>query len=273
MDNVVALYNRHPINEGEVLSKLQADGKDLDALQPADLLRYDQDHYGGTEATDALADRIGLQPGMRVLDVCAGLGGTSRYLAWKYGCTVQGVDLTASRVAGAQALTERVCLQDRVSFLQADATQLAVSPAGFDAAIGQEAFIHIADKAALLGGCHRMLRDGGRLGFTDILGGPGLTEREQARLREDIAFNAFVSADEYEAQLRAAGFREVGREDLSPWWSRILRDRLEMFRSLEAETVKRYGREAHDRYIAIYELFVDCMESGRLGGGRFVATK
>jgi ubiquinone/menaquinone biosynthesis C-methylase UbiE len=205
MREVVAFYDEHPINEGEVLSKLQADGKQLDALQPADLLAYDQDHYGGTEASDALAQRLALAPGMRVLDVCAGMGGTSRYLAWKYGCIVVGVDFTASRVAGAQALTRRVGLHERVTIVQGDATRLALSPADFDAAVSQEAFLHIADKAALLGGCRRMLRPGGRLGFTDLLATPRLTDADRKRLAEAIAALGLIAAEEYTAHLTGAG--------------------------------------------------------------------
>jgi hypothetical protein len=61
-------------------------------------------------------------------------------------------------------------------------------------------------------------------------------------------------------------------EDLAPGWSEILRARLEMYRSLEDETVKRFGRERHERYIAGYTHFVECIEAGRLGGGRFLAV-
>jgi len=275
MDEVRALYDEHPINEAEVLSKLQADGKALDALQPSDLAAYDQDHYGGLEATDVLAQRLGLTPGMRVLDVCAGLGGTSRYLAWRYGCTLVGVEVNAGRCAGAAALTVRVGLADRVRIVSGDATALeqALAERDFDAAISQEAFLHIPDKAALLGGCCRALRAGGRLGFTDLVATPRLTARDRERLREAIAAVSLIAVEEYTAHLERAGFREVTYEDLSPWWSRILRGRLEMYRSLEDETVRRYGRERHERYVAGYTDFVEIIESGRLGGARFVATK
>lgn len=276
MKIVEAFYDRHPINEAEILSKLQADGASLDALTPEDVTRYDQDHYGGTEATDALVAALALQRGERVLDVCAGMGGTSRYLAWKHGCDVTGVELTAGRTQGANALTARVGLGDRVRVVQGDATALPppeLQAASFDAAVSQEAFLHIPDKDALLGGCCRMLRDGGRLGFTDLLATPRLTDDDREKLAGSIHAHSLIPAEDYEAHLRAAGFREVYREDLSPWWSRILRGRLEMYRSLEDETVRRFGQEHHDRYIAGYTHFVEAVEAGRLGGGRFVAVK
>ena len=69
------------------------------------LQQHDQDHYGGTAATDRLIPEAGVKPEDLVLDVCSGMGGPARYLAWKTGCDVTGLDLTASRVEGATELT------------------------------------------------------------------------------------------------------------------------------------------------------------------------
>ena len=48
----------------------------------------------------------------RVADFCAGLGGTVRYLAHRYGADVTGIELTPARVAGAEELTKRVGLRN-----------------------------------------------------------------------------------------------------------------------------------------------------------------
>jgi len=42
---------------------------------------------------------------------------------------------------------------------------------------------------------------------------------------------------------------------------------------LEAETVARFGRERHEKYIGAYTFFVELIDNGRLGGGRFHALK
>jgi len=79
---VIRFYDTHPINEQEILSKLAAKGVSLDALTEEELKEFDQDHYGGFTATDRLAEAAGIQRGHRVLDVCSGLGGPARWLAW-----------------------------------------------------------------------------------------------------------------------------------------------------------------------------------------------
>ena len=59
-----------------------------------------------------------ISSGSLVADFCAGLGGTVRYLAHKYGADVTGIEFTPARVAGAQELTRRVGLQDDAASLK-----------------------------------------------------------------------------------------------------------------------------------------------------------
>ena len=106
----VYFYNRHPISCEIILTKLQASRGHLDGLRPEELFPHDQDHYGGLAATDELARGAQVGNGSRVADFCAGLGGTVRYLAHKYGADVTGIELTPARVSGAQELTRRVGL-------------------------------------------------------------------------------------------------------------------------------------------------------------------
>lgn len=270
---VVSFYDEHPINEAEILSRLRGDGKHPEALEPEHLFAYDQDHYGGLEATDALAALLGLEESSTVLDVCSGLGGTSRYLAWRYGCRVVGAGLTASRVEGAANLTAMVGLDDKVSFVLADACALEFPPDSFDAAVSQEAFLHIPDKAALFASLHRVLKPGAGLAFTDWIAPPGLSDGERARLREGIAAHHIAGVDEYRTVLKGAGFRSVQVEHLSSWWRELLVERLAMYKSLEDGTVRRFGQERHEKYIEAYTFFVDLISNDRLGGGRFHAVK
>src|SRR6266853_1380211 len=63
---VVAFYDRHPINETQVLASARDGTTGLRALGPEDLWRWDQDHYGGLAAVETLAQRAAIAPGMAV---------------------------------------------------------------------------------------------------------------------------------------------------------------------------------------------------------------
>src|SRR5258707_9039549 len=114
----IYFYNRHPISYDIILAKLQASRGNLDGLRPEELVPHDQDHYGGLTATDELARGAQVSNGSRVADFCAGLGGTVRYLAHKYGADVTGIELTPARVSGAQELTRRVGLHGTTGIVQ-----------------------------------------------------------------------------------------------------------------------------------------------------------
>ena len=118
--------------EHAILEALAAAGKNVDALTIDDLAAADQFHSGGKGATQRLARLAALGPGMRVLDVGGGLGGPARTLAVEFGCHVTVVDLTASYVRAAAALTARLGLADRVTHRVGDALALDVDPGAFD---------------------------------------------------------------------------------------------------------------------------------------------
>jgi sarcosine/dimethylglycine N-methyltransferase len=273
--SVIDFYDRHPISESQVLAAVRRRrGVLADApLTADDLFDFDQDHYGGLAAVDSLARLAGIDAGAHVLDLCAGLGGPARFLASRRGCRVVAVELNAGRATGAARLTRLVRLQQMVRVVRGDAIALPFGGARFDACVSQEALLHIADKSAVLREAHRVLTVGGRLAFTDWVARPTLGDGERRRLHEWMAATTLQSLDGYRALLGTAGFRAVVVEDLTDEWRSILRARLEMFRALREETVARLGEARYREYDQLYAFFVGLIEAGKLGGGRFSATR
>ena len=271
---IIEFYDRHPISESQVLDAVRRARGGLDAALTADdLFPYDQDHYGGLAAVDELARRAGVTAGSRVLDICAGLGGPARFLASRRGCRVMGVELNPGRAAGMDRLTRRVGLSASVAVVRADATALPFAAGRFDACISQEALLHVEDKAAVLAEARRVLGAGGRLAFTDWITHPGLGDAERAQLTEWMAAVTLQSIAGYRALLGRAGFRAVESEDLTDEWRGILKERLVMYRALREETVRRLGEARYREYDQLYAFFVNLVDAGKLGGGRFSATR
>ncbi len=268
--DVVAFYDRHPINEAQVLESARAAARGT--LEPGDLWQWDQDHYGGLAAVEALAHRAAIAPGMAVLDVCAGLGGPARVLAHRYGVRVTGVDLTHSRCAAGARLTALVRLQPLVRHVRGDAQRLPFRARVFDAVVSQEGLLHVPDKAAVLAECARVLRPGRRLAFSDWIARPRLADNERRRLFEWMAAVSLQTVEGYRVLLARAGFRGIATEDLSEEWTDILRERLRMYRGLRAQTVARFGQARYDEYNQLYAFFVGLVEAGKLGGARFSAA-
>lgn len=271
--SVVHFYDTHPINEEEILTKLVACGVDVDEMTEEALKEFDQDHFGGTEAVDVLAERAGIKAHHQVLDVCSGMGGPARLLAHRIGCRVTGIDLTQSRVESARRLTERVGLSHLVDFVHGDATAMPLPDAAYDVLVSQEAWAHVPDRSNLIAECARVLKPGGVIAFTSIVTREGLTSGEQARLAAEMASPEVPSPQDFTDLLLQNGCPVRITDDLSAEWTEILIDRLEMYRSLRDTTVAKFGEEHFRAWDATYSFFVDLYRQGKLGGVRIVATK
>jgi len=270
---VNVFYNTHPISESQVLNKLEQTGADTSILTVELLQHHDQDHFGGLAATDALARHAKINESTHVLDLCCGLGGPARYLAYHHGCRVTGVDMNTDRLAGAVRLTERTKLEDRVLFHHANALQTGLADETFDVIVSQEAFCHIPDKKTLIAECVRLLKPGGCIVYTDILARNSMTNEIRSRLESEMAFSELSTLEQYCHLLEEKGCQVVEVEDLSDDWAQILIDRLAMYRSLKEQTVSSFGLAHFQKWDRTYSFFVDLYRSGELGGGRFVARK
>ncbi len=166
---VAGHYARGGGLEEALLRALAAAGKDPERLAPEDLAPLEEFHTGGRQATIDLAARMGLRPGMHLLDLGCGIGGAARHLARAQGCRVTGIDLTEEYVAAAAALTRRVGLEEVVLFRHGSALALPFAEASFDGATMLHVGMNVADKAALFAGVRRVLRPGGVFAVYDVM--------------------------------------------------------------------------------------------------------
>ena len=269
---LVHFYDTHPINEESIFQKLRADGVSLDMLTEDALQAYDMDHYGGVEAIDILANKAKIDEACYVLDVCCGVGGPARYLAHNYHCRVMGLDLTASRIQSAQKFAHLVKLDHLAAFRQGNALDMPFTDNMFDVVIGQEAWVHVPDKTRLVAECARVLKQGGRIAFTDMLQRGIITSEEETRLRQYWGgFATLETIDGYCHLLDQLGCTVTECEDLSDYWADILQDRLTMFRGLKEQTVEKFGIEHYEQWDADYSFYVGLFTTKQLGGARFIA--
>jgi sarcosine/dimethylglycine N-methyltransferase len=269
----VYFYDRHPISCEIILTKLRASRGHLDNLRPEELFPHDQDHYGGLAATDELARGAQVSNGSRVADFCAGLGGTVRYLAHKYGADVTGIELTPARVSGAQELTRRVGLHGSARIVEGNVMDVPLADASVDAVVSQEAFCHVPDVKRALGEAFRILRTGGRLAFTDWIANQPLAAADAQLMWEGMAIQPLRSIPEYRTLVESVGFRVISATDLTEEWGPILKERLAMYQLLREEARQAGTPMGHDAFHKSYIRFVDLIQEGKMGGIRMVASK
>ncbi|MFA6266566.1 MAG: methyltransferase domain-containing protein [Pseudolabrys sp.] len=269
----IDFYERHPISSDIIKAKLLAARGHLSSVSPDELFAHDQDHYGGLDANDALAQRANIGSGTRVADFCAGLGGPARYLAFRYGADVTGIELTPARVRGAAELTILAGLSDRVRVLEGNVMAVPLDDASVDVVVSQEALLHVPDKAKTLAEAHRILKAGGRLAFTDWIAHRPLAPVDAELMWAGMAATNLYDIPAYTKLIEAAGFTVTAVDDLTADWAGILKVRLAMYRKLRGETLAAGTASGHDAFYESYVRFVELVSEGLLGGARFAAVK
>lgn len=142
--------------------------------------------YGGNSWTTRdearrMAALLGLQPGVRLLDVGAGAGWPGLYIAKETGCDAMLVDLPliGLRVASERAVKDG--MSDRCRVAVADGSQMPFRDGSFDAVSHSDILCCLKNKRGVLEACRRVTRDGGRMVFTVIWITPGLSRDDYRR--------------------------------------------------------------------------------------------
>jgi SAM-dependent methyltransferase len=148
-------------------------GQDPHNLSPDTLETVEHLHSGGFATTRDQAKRVSITEESRVLDVVCGIGGPARYLAHRFGCRVDGIDLTPELIETGRVLTERCKLGDRVALQVGNALELPYPDQTFDVVWCQNVTMNIADKVGLLASVYRVLKRGGLYTATEYSVGPG----------------------------------------------------------------------------------------------------
>jgi ubiquinone/menaquinone biosynthesis C-methylase UbiE len=209
--------------ENTILTALQNAGKNIEQLTVDDLAPVDEMHTLGREATANIASLLNIQPNFHVLDVGAGIGGPSRYLASKYGCHVTGLDLVEEYCHVADSLAKRVKLDNLLTYRQGDATEMPFDDRTFDVVWTQHASMNIAYKKRFYSEMHRVLKpSGGKLAIYDVFKGSNSSNIDGSASSihfpvpwaPDPSISHLISGEEARKLLKEiVGFKELAWED------------------------------------------------------------
>lgn len=127
-----------------------------------------EDERTGLEAAqaakiDLVCRKLGLQPGMRVLDVGCGWGSFALHAAQRYGADVVGVTLSAEQAALAGKRVADAGLTDRVAIRVQDYRDVDDGPFDAISSIGMSEHVGTEQMPAYVAKLHGLLQPGGRL--------------------------------------------------------------------------------------------------------------
>ncbi len=234
----------------------------------------DCSHPEAMENTNRImAEAVRLGPDTRVLDLGCGYGSTARYLAANFGCPVTGTNISEKELDLARQRAAEAGLTHLLTFEYEDFHRLACPDCSYDVVWSQEAFLHAADKNAVLSECRRALKPNGSLIFTDILVSRNTPAEDRNRIYDRVKSPDMWDLEDYRAALSRLDLPVSREEDWSQYVARSygwVRDRL---RENREALLPRIGADTIDNTLDALSFWVNSAKAGYIGWAMFLATK
>ncbi|HOA72317.1 MAG TPA: class I SAM-dependent methyltransferase [Phycisphaerae bacterium] len=242
-----------------------------------ELIMGSQIHVGGLESSRDLANRAGIQPGSRGVDLCC-CKGTGMLFLCRF-CDVAsmtGVDATEKMVEEGRARVQRQGFADRIQFVHAEATRTGLPAGEFDFVWGEDAWCYVDDKAALIAEAVRLVRPGGTIAFTDwVEGGSPLSDDEARRFMTFMKFPSFATVNDYARLLEQNGCRVDCGVDTGRFTAcvNLYISMLERQLTYDALAILGFDQAMMEAVLGEMTFARDLAHEGKLAQARFVAVK
>jgi tocopherol O-methyltransferase len=164
---------------------------------------------------DHLAQLAEIRRGSRILDIGCGFGGTSLYLAKKYGASTTGITISPVQVQMAREAAAKTDLD--ASFFLMDAEDMQFSEP-FDVLWSVESISHYHNPRQFFASAMKFLKPGGSFALTDWFQKENLSHATKKKFIEPIEKGMMVELhrmDEYRDFLVSSGLDVIHCQDLT----------------------------------------------------------
>lgn len=193
-----------------------------------------------TAKLDLVCRKLGLKPGMRVLDVGCGWGSFALHAAQQYGVTVVGVTLSAEQAVHARKRAADAGLTENIDIRVQDYRDISDGPFDAISSIGMSEHVGREQTPRYVETLHGLLRPGGRLLNHAISWNAGRTKPDPDSFIPRYVFpdGEMLSLGEMVTALESGGFEVLDVEALRRHYALTLRAWVRRLETNWDETVR-----------------------------------
>ncbi len=163
-----------------------------------------------------------------VLDLGSGMGGTARYLAGTFGCSVVGLNLSEAENELHREKNQKQGLDYLIEVVDGNFENVPYPDASFDVVWSQDAILHSPNRKQVLSEAVRVLKKGGELIFTDPMQTEDAYEEFLQPILKRIHLESLATPTYYINTAKELGLKHVAFENLTPQlvnhYAKILQD-------------------------------------------------
>jgi cyclopropane fatty-acyl-phospholipid synthase-like methyltransferase len=244
-----------------------------DKLDLEDVNQFDQLHYHGTLSVQEAIETINIKKNDNVLEVGAGWGGPSRYIAYKTRAHVSALELQKDYSEVGQELTLRTGLDDLVMHINQDFLNFSQEEYCFNKIVSWLALYHIPDRKNYTHKLFKLLKKNGMLFIEDLTFGESFENSHRSMLEKKLFANSLEKYSGYLDTCANVGFEIVEHTDMSSDWESFTNGRLKVLQANRKEHEKIHGIEGYMTIEDFYTTAAECFAKKIIGGIRLICKK
>jgi len=171
------------------------------------------------EMNEVLAGQLDLKPGDHVLDAGCGIGGSSIWLAEKFGVKVTGITISPTQIDQANKNAKKRGVAHLVNFKLEDYTKTSFADESFDHIWGLESICYAMKKSDFIKEAYRVLKKGGCFAVADGFASKrNLTAKEWKYVLKVLngwAMPNMAMPSEFDGFMSEAGFETIVYRDIT----------------------------------------------------------
>ena len=238
-----------------------------------EVCKIDQLHYHGAASVQLAIDALAIKKNASVLEIGAGWGGPSRFIAGKTEAKVIALELQSDFNSVGESITKRCGLNSFVTHRQDDFLQAEFENFKFDHVVSWLALYHIPKREFFTKKIYNLISLDGTIFIEDLIQGKAYKDADLASLNKELFANSLIDENTYLNGLIAAGFEIVSAENMALDWFAFTSERLNMFLKNKEKFINLHGADAFQVKKHFYSKIVEFFATSAISGIRLVAKR